>query len=49
MINVVGNKLQGKGVENINDYPFITAIKYLNMENIHVLRNGYEEMRFAFS
>lgn len=40
------NRLTGKGFESTRAYPFSRTI-YLNIQNIHVVRDSYEAMRKA--
>lgn len=45
-IAAFANRLTGKGFESTRAYPFSRTI-YLNIQNIHVVRDSYEAMRKA--
>eukprot|EP00002_Diphylleia_rotans_P025485 TRINITY_DN503_c0_g2_i1.p1 TRINITY_DN503_c0_g2~~TRINITY_DN503_c0_g2_i1.p1 ORF type:complete len:707 (+),score=91.23 TRINITY_DN503_c0_g2_i1:49-2169(+) len=45
-VNALGNQLKGAGVENMSNYPN-TVLTFMNIENIHVVRESYVKLRQA--
>jgi hypothetical protein len=44
LLNVVANKLGGKGTENVSDYSPNFSMSLLNVENIHVMRKSLRKL-----
>ncbi|CAL5999244.1 Myotubularin-like_protein [Hexamita inflata] len=46
-LNVQVNQIMGKGVEKIEEYESVERVVYLGMDNIHVVRQAFLELREA--
>ena len=44
LLNVVANKVGGKGTEKIRDYSLSFSMSLLNVENIHVMRRSLQKL-----
>ncbi|CAL5999236.1 Myotubularin-like_protein [Hexamita inflata] len=47
LINIQVNQIQGKGVESINNYSSIEKAVYLGLENIHAVRQAFDDLNEA--